>query len=380
MLTLIFLTVDATIASRNISQEERTEEIRFIYISYIEYLSNFSNTTSSLNKVKIDKMLDNIAYYKFNNIFLHTNPFSDAIYPSKYFPYSHTLTNIEGKNPGFDYLEYFISKAHARNIKVHAWINPYRVSSNNNLNSLSENNPAISLQKSGDIGISDKGVYYNPTSESVKNLIISAVEELINNYDIDGIHFDDYFYVDYNVDKNNYTNYQQNGGKKSLKEYRLEHTTDLVKRVSQITKQNHLIFSISPDGNINNNYAYHYADVKEWISNEYIDYIMPQLYYGFENQYWPFIKAYNDWHNLTKDTNVKLIPTLAIYKVGQVDDNAGTGKNEWLQTGIINKQITFLKSDDDYYGFGLFRYDYLFSNYYSNKILDEEIKNIYKIM
>lgn len=382
LLIMIFFTTVLVVDSFyiDISTNKKNEDMRFVYISYLEYLNNFKGNSNTINKTKIDKMIDNINFYKFNTIIIQVSPFSDAIYNSKIFPYSHTLTGKEGKNPGFDYLEYFIKKAHNKNISVHAWINPYRVSSSNDLTIISKDNPAIKFLNTSKIGISEKGIYYNPASEDIKKMIENQVLELITNYKIDGIHFDDYFYIDYNIDKLDYEQYLKNNDNITIKEFRLMHTNDLIKRIGKIIKENKkdVIFSIAPDGNINNNYNYHYADVKTWIELEYIDIIMPQLYYGFENQYLPFEKAYNMWNDIIKnsESDVKMIPVLAFYKIGDVDNNAGSGKNEWLERGVIEKQIKYLKKLDDYYGFGLFRYDFLFNNEVRNVNSVDELDNI----
>lgn len=377
---LMFLSFDSTLIM--LKEEEKNEEIRFIYISYLEYLNNFQGNSVTINKAIIDKMIDKIKYYKFNAIFLHVSPFSDAIYNSKLFPYSYTLTSQEGKNPGFDYLEYFIKKAHRKNITIHAWINPYRISSTSDISKLSLNNPAYDWINTENISVGEKGIYYDPSSELVKQLIIEQVSELIKNYNLDGIHFDDYFYIDYSIDSFEYKLFLENGGKLSLSDFRLMHTNDLIKRVGETIKKldNEIIFSIAPDGNINNNYNYHYADVKTWLNNEYVDIIMPQLYYGFENEYLPFEKAYNLWNDLIGDNDVKMIPVLAYYKVGIVDKGAGSGKNEWLNNGIIEHQIKSLMKKDNYLGFGLFRYDYIFNEMSINDISKKELTNIQKIL
>lgn len=374
----IFLIVDSFYV--DISTPYQEEEMRFVYISYLEYLSNFRGNSVKINQSKIDKMIDNIAFYKFNTIFLQVSPFSDAIYNSKLFPYSYTLTGVEGKNPGFDYLEYFIKKARRQKIKVHAWINPYRISSQGNIETVSLNNPAKKYINTENIGVSNGGIYYDPTSEEVKQLLEKQVVELIKNYDIAGIHFDDYFYMDNSIDKVEYENYLKNGHKISLADFRLMHTNDLIERIGTLIKKvkSNIIFSIAPDGNLNNNYQYHYADVKTWIEKEYIDIIIPQLYYGFENQYLPFEKAYNSWNEIIEKTNskVKLIPALAFYKVGSVDNEAGSGKNEWLAGGIIEKQVLSLREKTNYSGFGVFRYDFLFNKDAVNKMSQKELTNI----
>ena len=356
----IFLLSDAYFVSSNnkkIIQED--DKIRFVYISYLEYLTNFNGNNVKTNKTTITKMLDNVKYYNFNAIFLHVSPFGDAIYKSSILPYSSTLTGVEGKNPGFDYLEFFIKESHKREIKVHAWINPYRVSSDNNIDKLSDNNP-IKKMDEGDLFIGDQGIYLNPSSENVKILILNQINELIENYEVDGIHLDDYFYIYQNIKDVNYDKVSNSYTKES---FRLMHTNDLVKRIGLLKNKSkkNIIYSISPDGNINNNYKYHSADVKTWIKNNYIDIIMPQLYYGFENEYLPFEKAYDNWYKLTSESNVKLIPVLAFYKVGKTDIESGKGISEWVNNNVINKQITFLKNRSEYAGFGLFRYDFLWT-------------------
>ena len=362
---IIFFVIDATISyakQKNTIKKQDDNEIRAVYVSYLEYLNLFYGNSKTINQIKIDKMIDKIKDRNINLILLHVSPFSDSIYESKLFPYSYTLTGIEGKNPGFDYLDYFIKSSHSKNIKVHAWINPYRISFDNDINKLSDKNPAKRLINTSSIKIDAKGIYYNPSSEVVKNLIIRQVEEIIDKYQVDGIHFDDYFYIQDDIDKLEYTNYINNGGELSLKEFRLNNTNDLIRKVYQVIKRknNNIIFSIAPDGNINNNYLYHYADIKTWISNTgYIDMIMPQLYYGFKNEYSPFEKTLSNWLDLCTNKDIKVVPVLASYKVGEIDNGAGSGKNEWIEDdNIIANQIRIIQNYK-LHGYALFRYDYV---------------------
>ena len=375
-----FLITDALVVDKKKNNiiEKDLKEYRIIYISYLEYFSNFYGGSKSINQGKIDKMIDNIKELDFNTIMLHVSPFSDSIYNSNILPYSYTLTGIEGKYPGFDYLEYFIKKAHSKNIFVHAWINPYRVSFSSDINKLSHDNPAYKLLNTTSIGINKNGIYFNPASEIVKDLIVNEVLEIINNYDVDGIHFDDYFYINYDIDSEEYNNYQKNNGTMSLSEFRMSHVNDLIKRVyNTIKKKNKdIIFSIAPDGNINNNYKYHYADIKTWLKESgYVDIIMPQIYYGLENEYSPFDKVLNNWINLNK-IKIKIIPTLAIYKCGSIDKEAGNGKNEWLDNNdIIEREVNLIRSKK-LSGFSLFRYDFIFND----DLCVNEMTNLKKIL
>lgn len=378
LIFIIFLSGNATVSKNKYVSEDL--EIRGVYISYLEYLTYFKGNSLSINKAYISKMLDNLSSININTIFLQVSPFSDSIYNSKIFPYSYTLTGVEGKNPGMDYLEYFIKEGKKRKIKIHAWINPYRISLTNNTNSLSKDNPAYSLLNTNNVSISDNGIYYNPASPYVYSLILKQVTELITNYNIAGIHFDDYFYPNNKIDLVNYENYKnKNKSDISISEYRLNVVNSLIKSVYTLIKDYNkdLIFSIAPDGNINNNYTYHFADVKTWLSdNNYVDLILPQVYYGFSNQYKPFINTLNEWHDLIKN-DTKIVPVLAFYKVGNVDNQAGTGSFEWVNNkNIIKNQINFSKTLKKYQGYVLFRYDFLFNSNLLNEYSKEEIKNL----
>lgn len=379
LIFLSFLFCNALVVSNKEKTINEDLEIRGVYISYLEYLTNFSNNSLDINKVYINKMLDNIKTLNLNTIFLHVSPFSDSISKSNIFPYSYTLTGVEGKNPGMDYLEFFIKEAKKRNLKVHAWINPFRISNYSDTSKISKDNPAYTLLNTNHISITDKGIYYNPSSPKVIDLIIKQVYELITNYDLDGIHFDDYFYSDYEIDIENYKAFFEKNNNITLSDYRLKIVNTMIKNVYQTIKSydKNILFSIAPDGNINNNYELHFADIKTWLSREgYVDIIMPQVYYGFENDSKPFIETLNEWHSLIKN-NVKIIPVLAFYKVGLEDTYAGGGKNEWtLNNDIIKRQVNYSRTLEKYSGFTLFRYDFLYNDNLKNENSHKELENL----
>ncbi len=380
LIFLLFLFSNVVVSSKKyVKNVDNNQQIQGIYISYLEYLTYFQGNALNINKAYINKMLDNIKSLGLNTIFLHVSPFSDSIYKSNIFPYSSTLSGVEGNNPGMDYLDYFLKESHKRNLKVHAWINPYRVSSSNDVSKISKQNPAYSLLNTSEVQVSEDGIYYNPASSKVIDLIIKQVSELITNYDIDGIHFDDYFYVNQDIDLENYKKYSLKNPNVTLEDYRLQMVNTMIKNVYKTIKSynQNIIFSIAPDGNIDNNYKYHFADIKTWLKeNDYVDIIMPQVYYGFENQYKPFDKTINEWNDLIKN-NTKLVPVLAFYKVGQLDNLAGSGKYEWLNNNnVINRQINFIKTLNKYEGFTLFRYDFLFNSNLETNMTSAEIKNM----
>lgn len=359
----------------NNRREQKDYESRGIFISYVEYLKYFHNKSDDVIKSEIDKIVMECNENSINTIYLHVRPFSDSIYNSKLFPFTHTISGIQGKEINFDVLKYFIEKSHSRDIKVHAWINPYRISNQTDISSISKDNPAYKWLNTNHVKvIEDKGIFYNPASNEVKELIVAGVIEVAENYDIDGILFDDYFYPDDTIDLESYKEVE---GNISLQDYRLSQVNELISKVYKKIKETkpNVLFGISPDGNITNNYEKHYADVKTWLEEDgYIDYIMPQIYYGFFHQTKPFIKTINEWNDLIKN-KVKLIPALALYKSGEIDNYAGSGKNEWIEyNNIIKKQLQVSRNINNYYGFSLFRYDFLVNNM-NNENLNHEVNN-----
>ena len=141
-------------------------------------------------------------------------------------------------------------------------------------------------------------------------------------------------------------------------------------------------FGISPDGNISNNYDKVFADVKTWLSSsEYVDFIMPQVYYGFFNESKAFKTVIDEWNNLIKNDDIKLYIALAFYKVGLIDKYAKSGSDEWiLNDDIIMREIILARNLKYYEGFSLFRYGYLFDSTLYTDTTMLEIKNIKKIL
>lgn len=364
---------------------DSNDERRAIFISYIELEEYIKDIDNNASKDNIITILDNMKTNNFNMAILHVRPFSDAIYKSNIYPYSKSVSTSEGVDPGYDILEFFIEEAHQRNIEVHAWINPYRIRNTTDTSDISTSNPAYKYLNTNHVKIiEDKGIFYNPASNEIRELIISGVEEIVTSYDIDGIHFDDYFYPDDTIDLENYAKYVDEGGTLTLSDYRLNNVSLLIKEVYDKIKsiKSNVLFGISPEGNINNNYDTNYIDSKKILSNEgYVDYIMPQIYYGFLNEVMPFIDTVNMWNSLITVPTIKLIPALAFYKSGQIDEYAKSGSNEWLDNNdIIMKQVLTSRNLSNYGGFSLFRYDYIFNAKYQNDNILKEKENLFNVI
>ena len=360
----------------------KMKEDRYMFISYIDY-SYFKGKEQIDLKNEIDKMVTNLKENDFNGIILQVRAFSDAIYDSKIFSPSLKIVDDENDKLNLDILDYFIKKSHENNIKLIAWINPYRIRNTKDLTSISENNVVYKYLNTTNIEINDNGIYFNPASEEVLNLILEGVEEVVKNYDIDGILYDDYFYPSKTIDLDNYNLYKENGGKKTLDEFRRNNINRLISTTYEKIKsiKNDVLFGISPSGNINNNYNDEYLDINYCIENNLIDFIMPQIYYGFNNESMPFKNTIDTWSNLVKDTNINFYVALALYKSGTKDTYAKSGNNEWIENSdIITKQIVVSRNSYNYKGFSIFRYNYFFNNDRNNKQLTDEVFYIKELL
>lgn len=358
----------------------KKEEKRAVFISYMELQKYLKGKDIKTAKANINKMISDLKSNKFNMIILQVRSFSDAIYESQYFPWSMVISESEGEAYHFDVLAYFIEMSHKNNLELHAWINPYRIRTSSDVSTITVKNPAYNLLETNDVDISDNGIYYNPASSNVQKLILDGIEEILENYQVDGIHFDDYFYPNLDIDSENYLEYSKHNDI-SKDKYHLLMVNNLVKETHKLTKKHHVVFGISPEGNIENNYSKNQADVYTWAkSNEYVDYLMPQIYYGFQNEAAPFYNVLKKWDNLVKESDVKILPALAFYKSNQEDLYAKNGKYEWIENDdIIMRQVLLSRNMQSYAGFALFRYDSIFKEEVT-EVVNSEIKNLKKIM
>lgn len=278
-------------------------EMRGAWMSY--------NDLEYFDKNKIDAMLDKAAAMKLNTVFVHARAFSDAFYKSSVFPWSHKLTGVQGQAPSVDPLEYVVKAGHQRGLRVEAWINPYRISNKTELtHSLALNNPAVKWlgdpakvirYEAGD----EECLIYNPASPEVRSLITNGILEIVNNYEVDGVHFDDYFYVG-------------STGESLTEEYKKNQVNILVRQVYQAVKAANpaLTFGISPAGNISNCLAAG-ADVETWLSQDgYVDYVCPQIYWTTQNRLASarFDNCLNNWLAMKQNPRVKMYVGLALYR------------------------------------------------------------------
>lgn len=350
-----------------------SQEIRAVWISYFELtVMNDSDKSEKVFRQKARTMIENCADNKMNTVYLHVRPSSDAFYKSEIYPFSMYLTGTEGKDPGYDPLEIFCEYGKEYGVDIHAWINPFRVCSVSNLSTRSQKNPAVQIMNDNDVSNDDmvitvgSGIYYNPSLPEVHKLVTDGVREVLQNYPVKGIHIDDYFYpsTDASLDSSAYAEYTANGGELSLSNWRRESMNSFVTSMYRTVKSfgDDKIFSISPEADISDNYNENFADVQKWATeNGYCDYLIPQLYYGFEHDKYPFRQTADAWVSMEKNAVVPIVFGLSIYKSGTEDVYAGSGGNEWLENDdIISSQIEYVRTLPHYGGFALYSYSYAF--------------------
>lgn len=339
------------------------EEMRGIWVSYMELtMENEKDKSQKRFTEKFEEIAENCKNLGYNTLVVQVRPFCDALYKSDYFPWSHILTGEQGKNPNYDPLKIICDVCREKNLNIHAWVNPYRISTQNSPSELSENNPYV---KDSSVGFkTQSGTYLDPSNENARKLIIDGIEEIVSNYDIDAIQFDDYFYPA-DMGSEDDTQYREyiNGCENesmTLEEWRKANVNLLISevylRIHSI--KNNVEFGISPQGNINNNDKL-FADVQLWCTTRgYIDYICPQIYFSLDNPALTFEDSLQSWCELEFASNVNLYVGLAGYKAG-TDDDEGTWLND---DNILAQEYNIICENEKTSGLMMYSYASLFSD------------------
>lgn len=366
-----------------------SEEVRAVWVNYNELsMKSLGGGTQTDFQNKAEEMCRNIRASGMNTVIVHVRPFCDAFYASELFPWSVYLTGTQGQGVDYDPLGIFLAAAKAQKLSVQAWINPYRVLLSAEWEKLSDNNPAKQWYEAGkteDLLLTEDGIYLNPASLEAQTLIINGVREILRKYDVDAIHMDDYFYptTDPSVDAPSYEAYLAAGGRLTQDDWRRENVSMFVSALYAAIKaqnpQTQLV--ISPGGDIRKNHDSLYADIERWAREPgFLDVLMPQLYYGFENAAKPFEQTAAEWANLRFAPNVSLCFGLAAYKCGKEDVHAGTGALEWTQNAdILARQLTLCRTLPHYGGFALYTYSSIYMAD-SDENMKKEWKNFRNVL
>ena len=356
--------------------------VRSVWITYYE-LQSFTGKNDTANDfyAAVSTAFRQLQKRGFTTVTVQVHPCADAFYKSKYFPVSAYCFGKEGGELKYDPLELLCKAAHENQLKIEAWFNPYRVSQQDKIDKLDDGNIAKKWYKTktGNVVIVNKKIYFNPAAKAVQKRIVAGVTEIVKNYPVDGIHFDDYFYpdTDKKIDAKAYAAYCADGGELSLGDWRRSQVSDLIRAVYQAIKKENksCTFGISPAAGIENDRDALYADVETWATNKgYCDYLCPQVYFGFLNDTLPFMKTVKDWRDLVTACNLYI--GLPLYKCGKADAYAGRGKAEFQENkNMIFRQIQFIRQIPAVKGFYVFSYGYL-----SDESVGEEVSGLYSAM
>lgn len=358
-------------------------EMRAVWVPYLSLDQSKIGQGQEAFQKAFDGIVSKAKEYGLNTLIVHVRPFGDAMYPSEIYPWSHLLTGTQGGDPGFDPLEYMVQKTHEAGMQFHAWLNPLRIQSNGAPSILDPNNLYTQWRSDEDQNNDDwavdweEGKYFNPAYPEVREKIISGIREIVENYPVDAIHFDDYFYPtsDAAFDEKAYQAYTDSVGEGvplTLPQWRIANINTLVSGVYSAVKSCNpdVQFGISPQGNITNDLNMG-ADVETWASQKgYVDYLCPQIYVNFDHPLLPFNNTADQWRQMTTAEGVKLYIGLAVYKAGSEDADSGTWKGK---TDILQKEIQYSR-DLGCDGIMLYSWDYM-----DTAQTQEEVANVIKI-
>ena len=391
MVCLLYIQAGKVVIEEKVlTKREIDQELRGVWVSTVVNLDYpiTPTTSSEWLKMQTDMILEKVDESGFNAVFLQVRPCSDAFYKSAIYPWSSYLTGQQGTAPdsGFDPLAYWIKKAHERNIELHAWLNPYRIARNQTeWDGLAESSPA---RYHPDWVIQyGAGYYFDPAIPEVRQLVIDGALEIVRNYDVDGIHLDDYFYPGSNFnDNNSYNKYGKDFP--DIGDWRRENVNMLVKGLDeQLHEADPKIeFGISPaavwasdymnpEGSATtSDYSSYYvlfADTRGWVREGWVDYLAPQLYWASGDERSDFTVLLDWWSDVFKEADrddVELFIGLADYKT--VDEGSGAD-SVWYGGRELEDQMKACKENSQVGGTLHFRYRYTASSPDIQRVLKE---------
>ena len=346
---------------------------RAVWVSYLEWQQvDFSTPETFSGDIAV--ILDNIRNLGATVVLAQVRPFGDALYPSSYYPFSHLCTGQQGRDPGYDPLALLVQAAHDRGLALEAWVNPYRIQAGLTP-ALCDASPA-KLHPDW-VKYTDTGAYLDPANTAVRQYIADAVGELCANYDVDGIHFDDYFYptTDPAFDA---ADYAASGSTLTQDDWRRENVNALMELCHAAARRYGVRFGAAPAGDPEQNYTLQYSDAARWLRQGTVDYLMPQLYWGQEyikngDASHSFAQLAAAWTALPRAAGVKLYAGLGAYRVGTGDgSDAGS---EWFSGHALADQLALL-ARLGVQGAGLYRYGSLFANSGAPALAESEAEAI----
>ena len=343
-------------------------EWRAVWVSYLEF-AEMDFSSEAAFRADAAALMDNCLSLGLNTVIAQVRPFGDALYRSSLFPWSHLCTGVQGQDPGFDPLDVLLTEAHARGLSLEAWVNPYRLRSSASMPPVLAE---ISLPNTHPEWVCtvNEGAYLNPAIPEAADYVVQGVAELVQNYAVDGIHFDDYFYptTDPSIDAAQFAA----SGETDLTAWRRANVTRLVKAAHDAVKATDptLRFGVSPQGNPDNDRNEQYTDLSVWLTasgaDAVVDYLCPQIYWGYGytlssgGTRFAFENITAEWLALPRAESTALYFGLGAYRVGVGDGGANADSvSQWCTGSALARQGTDLRSAGAG-GWALYRYGSLF--------------------
>lgn len=372
---------------REATEETSVEEIKGIWVSQFDMHPIFRDGSKQRAeedyRIKIRAMINNLVRDGFDTVFLQVRPNGDSMYESSIYPTSKYIAGVFGGEIDYDAIGIYLETAKASGLSVHAWINPFRLCSEDELLAYGRGilyewyNEGVGkrVERGGD-GL----LYLDPAYEEATELIVSGAKEILDKYNFDGIHIDDYFYpTEFELDDGNEF---KNSSHSDLGDFRRSNIDRTVKALyDTVHGFEAKVFGVSPAGNIYSLASGWYVDIYTWLSNDgFLDYVMPQLYFGFENAICPFEQVLADWVSAVKNDSIALYIGLSAAKCalgseGEEDTYAGeNGKFEWRDNKDILARSVNAIAETNADGVCVFTY----SSFYDpltgegNSLTDEE--------
>ncbi len=362
------------------------EDLKAVWLSQWDmrrvYLKNGKQREESDFAARATQIMQDAKEDGFNAVFIQVRPFGDSFYPSEFYPPSAMVVGTYGADFSYDPFAYLVDAAHATGLSVHAWINPLRLMSTEELEQVPKQ---YQIRKWYDdpntrgrylVLQTDGRWYLNPGYREVCDLIVAGAKEAVEQYHVDGLHIDDYFYptIDESYDRECFLQYTDAGGEMNLGDFRRSAISALVKDLCGAVHSARAgaVFGVAPGGNADRAYSSQYADVFLWCSEEgYLDYICPEIYFGFEHETYPFEKTAKRWSAMVTCESVKLYVGLSFHKASSgFDQYAGSGAYEWAKNSdILYRSLAFAAELENCGGVAVFSYQY-FRNALTGEVPD----------
>ena len=339
-----------------------------MWVSYLEF-AEMDFSSESAFRADAAALMDDCLSLGLNTVIAQVRPFGDALYRSSLFPWSHLCTGVQGQDPGFDPLDVLLTEAHARGLSLEAWVNPYRLRSSASMPPAIVENSLLNTHPEWVCTVNE-GAYLNPAIPEAADYVVQGVAELVQNYAVDGIHFDDYFYptTDPSIDAPQFAA----SGETDLTAWRRANVTRLVKAAHDAVKAADptLRFGVSPQGNPDNDRNEQYTDLSVWLTassaDAVVDYLCPQIYWGYGytlssgSTRFAFENIVPAWLSYPRAGDVTLYFGLGAYRVGTGDGGANPDSvSGWSTGSALAAQVKDLRQQAAG-GWALYRYGSLF--------------------